>query len=51
MLSQAYDGLLQGLEQIPVGMSKHSFETFEKTRQDLFAKMMQMMSMKIGGSK
>ena len=36
---EAYKGLAEGLEQIPVGTSKMAFEGFEKKRQEIFAKM------------
>lgn len=41
---QAFDGLAQGLEQIPVGFSVNAFDGFEKKRQELFGGMLQRMS-------
>ncbi|KAI1614192.1 hypothetical protein EDD37DRAFT_682945 [Exophiala viscosa] len=41
---QAYAGLANGSEQIPVGMAQQSFDNFEIKRQEGFAKMVKMMS-------
>ena len=33
---EAYRGLIEGLDQIPVGMSKKIFNAFETKRQEIF---------------
>jgi short-subunit dehydrogenase involved in D-alanine esterification of teichoic acids len=41
---QAWDGLLAGKEQIPVGMSAMCFEKFENRKQEVFQGMIRMMA-------
>jgi len=41
---EAYKSLAAGKEQIPVGSSKKSFETFEVQRQQAFYELMRIMS-------
>ncbi|KAK5161580.1 hypothetical protein LTR16_012295, partial [Cryomyces antarcticus] len=36
---ETYKGLLEGKDQIPVGMSKDAFEGFELKRQEIFKRM------------
>ncbi|MCJ1407091.1 hypothetical protein MMC19_001161 [Ptychographa xylographoides] len=42
--NEAYDGLAAGNEQVPVGMSKKSFDTWESQRQQQFHGMIKAMS-------
>lgn len=41
---EAYDGLAAGKEQVPVGMSKQSFDTWEAERQKQFHGMIEAMA-------
>ena len=40
----AYNGLADGLEQIPVGGAKHNFQSFELKRQEIFAERVKAMT-------
>ncbi|KAL6250617.1 hypothetical protein RBB50_002919 [Rhinocladiella similis] len=42
-MDEAYSGLVNGKDQIPVGMSKRSFDGFEVKRQEAFAHMLKVM--------
>jgi len=41
---QAYASLVSGSEQVPIGMAKHAFDSFEVKRQEVFAHMVEAMS-------
>lgn len=41
---EAYDGLAAGKEQVPVGMSKQPFDTWEAERQKQFHGMIEAMA-------
>ncbi|KAK5195145.1 hypothetical protein LTR99_002615 [Exophiala xenobiotica] len=42
-MDEAYAGLVDGQDQIPVGMAKRAFDGFEVKRQEAFAHMLKMM--------
>lgn len=37
--NEAYEGLVSGKEDVPVGMAKDGYDAFEPKRQELFVKM------------